>query len=179
MNTHAIVVEYDPAWPQMFAKLAAVLASTLGIMACAIHHVGSTAIPGMLAKPILDIDIELVSHVSVVVVSEVLATLGYQSKGEQGVPDRFAYRRESPAVPFSTKCSVWPQHHLYVCPYGSRELARHLLFRDKLRCSEALRQQYIQIKCEALLRANGVRQVYVDEKQRLGSDFFRQVLDEL
>ena len=54
-----IVVEYDPVWPRKFADLADVLAPVLGDLARGIHHVGSTAIPGMSAKPILDIDIEL------------------------------------------------------------------------------------------------------------------------
>jgi GrpB-like predicted nucleotidyltransferase (UPF0157 family) len=69
-------------------------------------------------------------------------------------------------------------HHLYVCPHGSRELARQLLFRDRLRASEALRQEYIGIKREALRRAGGVRQVYVDEKAKLGDTFFRRVLSD-
>lgn len=122
----------------------------------------------MPAKPILDIDVELVPAVPVEAASAVLASLGYEYEGELGVVGRHAYRHVSPAVPFSRRRTVWPHHHLCVCPHGSIELARHLLFRDKLRSSEALRQEYMELKQEALRRAGSVRQVYVDEKARLG-----------
>ena len=81
-------------------------------------------------------------------------------------------------MPFSQHRAVWPHHHLYVCPHGSRELARHLLFRARLRGSAALRQEYLELKQEALRSAAGVRQVYVDEKARLGEAFFHKVLDD-
>jgi GrpB-like predicted nucleotidyltransferase (UPF0157 family) len=109
-----IIVEYDPAWLRQFEALAAVLAEAMGKLAVQIHHVGSTSIPGMAAKPVLDIDIEL---------------------------------------------------------------ARHLLFRDKLRRSAALRSEHLQLKQACLERANGERQVYVDEKERLGTAFFNKVLN--
>ena len=170
------MVEYDPAWPREFDALAAVLTPALGPLARSIHHVGSTAIPGMAAKPLLDIDIELAPGVSILAASEALAPLGYQYEGDLGVKDRYAYRRLSPAVPFSQGRAAWPSHHLYVCPHGSAELARHLLFRDRLRTCSSLLRQYLDLKHEALRRAKGVRQVYVDEKARLGEPFFRKVL---
>ena len=131
----------------------------------------------MLAKPILDIDIELAPDVPVAAASAVLASLGYEYEGDLGIADRHAYRNVSPAVPFSKQRTVWPCHHLYVCPHGSIELARHLLFRDKLRSSEVLREEYRELKQVALRRAGGVRQVYVDEKERLGAAFFHRVLN--
>jgi GrpB-like predicted nucleotidyltransferase (UPF0157 family) len=172
----SIVVEYDPAWPEAFDALAAVLAPVLGPLAKAIHHVGSTAIPGMAAKPVLDIDIELAPGATVAAASEALARLGYEYQGDKGIKDRYAYRQTSASVPFAEGCQAWPSHHLYVCPHGSAELARHLLFRDRLRADPALLREYLELKHEALQRANGVRQVYVDEKARLGDAFFRKVL---
>jgi GrpB-like predicted nucleotidyltransferase (UPF0157 family) len=176
MNADSIVVEYDRAWAHEFDALAAVLASALGDLARAIHHVGSTAIPGMPAKPVLDIDIELAPDVPVAAASQALARLGYEYQGDLGVKDRYAYRRVSPPVPFSQGRAVWPVHHLYVCPHGSAELARHLLFRDRLRACPALRQEYTELKYEALRRANGVWQLYVDEKAHLAEAFFPKVL---
>lgn len=172
----AIVVDYDPVWPESFDRLAAVLAPALGGLAAAIHHVGSTAIPGMAAKPVIDIDIELVPGVCLEAATAVLQLLGYVYQGDQGIPDRYAYSRRSPDVPFTEARPIWPAHHLYVCPSGSAELARHLVFRDKLRASPELRQAYLELKQAALARAQGVRQIYVDEKARLGETFFREVL---
>lgn len=171
-----IVVDYDPAWPGEAEALIAVLCPVLGRLAAAIHHVGSTSIPGMMGKPVLDIDIELVPGTSVEAASEALATLGYDFRGDLGIPDRYAYGRPTPDVPFSAARTVWMAHHLYVCPHGSAELARHLRFRDRLRASAALREEYAAIKREALRVAQGVRQTYVDEKARLCDDFVARVV---
>jgi GrpB-like predicted nucleotidyltransferase (UPF0157 family) len=171
-----IVVPHDPAWSTEFAALAAVLQHTLGKLAVAIHHVGSTSIPGIAAKPILDVDVELAPGATVDAASAALAPLGYVSEGDLGIPERYSYRRSSASVPCSKTRSAWQHHHLYVCTHGSAELARHLRFRDRLRQNDTLRREYLDLKAEALRRAVGVRQVYVDEKARLGADFFARVL---
>lgn len=176
LNDYAIVVAYDPEWTAEFEALRAVLARMLGALALDIHHVGSTSIPGMFAKPVLDIDIELAPGVSIAAVTAALEPLGYQYEGEKGIPDRHAYKNVTPAVPYTPERARWMDHHLYVCPHGSAELARHLLFRERLRSSPELRQDYIELKRECLRRANGERQVYVDEKERLGTAFFNKVL---
>lgn len=177
MNTHPIVVDYDPAWPVEFEVLKAVLARVVGPLALEIHHVGSTSIPGMIAKPVLDIDIELAPGVSIAAVTAALEPLGYRYEGEKGIPDRHVYQNVTPAVPYSPERAAWIDHHLYACPYGSAELDRHFLFRAKLRESAALRQEYMDLKHECLRRANGERQVYVDEKECLGMAFFNKVLN--
>lgn len=157
MSDNPIVVEYDPAWPRQFEAIAAVLADAMGALAVRIHHIGSTSIPGMAAKPVLDIDIELAPGVTVAAATAALEPLGYKYEGEKGIPDRHAYKNISSAVPYSPECATWLDHHLYVCPHGAAELARHLLFRDKLRNSAALRQEYLELKQECLRRARGER----------------------
>jgi GrpB-like predicted nucleotidyltransferase (UPF0157 family) len=176
-NEKPLVVEYDPQWVEEFEALAVVLAQAFGSLANNIYHVGSTAIPGMIAKPVLDIDLELAPGVDVATATKILASLGYEYEGDLGIPDRYAYRNASPAVPFSECRTVWMHHHLYVCPYHSAELARMLLFRDKLRNSAELRKEYMEIKQDVLQLAKGVRQVYVDEKARVGHSFFQRVLN--
>jgi GrpB-like predicted nucleotidyltransferase (UPF0157 family) len=171
-----IVVEYDPAWASEFEAISSVLASALGPLATAIHHVGSTSIPGMCAKPILDIDIEMAPGAGIDAVSGVLATLGYTYEGEMGIVDRHAYRRLSPGVPYSELRPVWMEQHVYACPARSVEMARHLKFRDRLRASADLRHEYRELKDQALSMACGVRQVYVDEKEKLGNEFFERVI---
>lgn len=175
--SNPIVVECDPAWPREFESLTGVLAEALGSFALAIHHIGSTAIPGMIAKPTLDIDVELAPNAKLEDATAVLASIGYDYEGDLGIVDRHAYRAMSDAVPLCLHRQRWPHHHLYVCPHGSRELERHLKFRDSLRNSDALRQEYIQIKRDTLRRAKGDRRVYADEKAQIGEAFFRKVLD--
>ena len=176
-NMNAFVVEYDPKWVGEFEALASVIAESFGSLARNIHHVGSTAIPGMIAKPVLDIDIELAPAVDIATATKILTSLGYEYEGDLGIPDRYAYRNTLPGVPFSKHRTSWMHHHLYVCPYNSVELARMLLFRNRLRDSADLRKEYIEIKQSALRLAKGVRQIYVDEKARLGDHFFKRVLN--
>lgn len=176
-NVNSLVVEYDPKWIREFEAIASVIAEAFGALARNVHHVGSTAIPGMIAKPVLDIDVELAPEVDIATATKILTSIGYDYEGDLGIPERYAYRNTSPAVPFSKHRTSWMHHHLYVCPYSSAELARMLLFRDKLRDNADLRKEYREIKQEALRLAKGVRQIYVDEKERLGDNFFKRVLN--
>lgn len=176
-NKIPLIVDYNPKWVEEFEAISAVIAEVFGSRMSSIHHVGSTAIPGMTAKPVLDIDVELALGVGIATATEILAAIGYEYEGDLGIPDRYAYRNNSPAVPFSERRTSWMHHHLYVCPHNSAELARMLLFRDKLRGSAELRKEYLEIKQKALRLANGVRQIYVDEKARLGDSFFKRVLN--
>jgi GrpB-like predicted nucleotidyltransferase (UPF0157 family) len=176
-NENPLVVEYDPKWVEEFDQIAIVLRETFGSFMSRICHVGSTAIPGMAAKPVLDIIVELAPGVTIATATEILAPIGYEYEGDLGIPDRYAYRNSSPAVPFSKHRPSWMHHHLYICPYSTPEFARMLLFRDKLRNSMELRKEYMEIKQQALQRAQGIRQIYVDEKTRLGDSFFKRVLN--
>jgi GrpB-like predicted nucleotidyltransferase (UPF0157 family) len=175
-NTQPLVVAYDPGWVKEFQELSMALSAVLGKLAVGIHHVGSTSIPGMMAKPVLDIDVELAPRIDVGDATKALEKAGYEYEGELGIPERFSYKHGSAEAPFSAKRRVWMHHHLYVLPYQSKELQRMILFRDKLRKSGALRKEYAEIKRKALRSAEGVRQIYVDEKARIGDAFFKRVL---
>src|SRR4051794_37657484 len=121
-----IVQEYQPAWAAEFAQLRDVLAARLGPLATPIHHVGSTSIPGMLAKPVLDVDVEASEGVTVQQMTASLAGLGYIYEGDKGIADRHAYAQTCDRVPLVQPPRRWMRQHLYVCPAGSQELRRHL-----------------------------------------------------
>ncbi len=123
MANPVIVLDYDPRWPELFQSLRKRIAAALGDMAEAIEHVGSTAVPGLVAKPIIDIDVLLASEPMLPAATERLANLGYLHRGNLGVPEREAFR-----APVGD-----PPHHLYVCPPCSAEFRRHMAFRDYLR----------------------------------------------
>jgi GrpB-like predicted nucleotidyltransferase (UPF0157 family) len=95
----------------------------LGSIAVAIEHVGSTAVPGLAAKPIIDMDVVVASAGDVRVAIERLAALGYVHQGNLGIVGREAF--ETPAG--------LPAHHLYVCIHGGAALQNHLQVRDYLR----------------------------------------------
>lgn len=117
------VVDYDPAWPAAFERLRVSVWPVVEDIAVAIEHVGSTSVPGLAAKPVIDLDVVLRSgeHVSTAVAR--LATLGYAHLGDLGIDGREAF-----APPAGS-----PDHHLYVCPPDSPALANHLALRDHLR----------------------------------------------
>jgi GrpB-like predicted nucleotidyltransferase (UPF0157 family)/ADP-ribose pyrophosphatase YjhB (NUDIX family) len=129
------IAEYDPAWPERFRALADRAASALGDLVLAVEHVGSTSVPGLAAKPVIDMDV-VVRREDVDAAIGRLATLGYVHRGELGIPGRHAFR----APPGEAK------HHLYLCVAGSSGLTDHLRFRDHLRAHPNAAAEYATLK---------------------------------
>ncbi|MFN0096331.1 MAG: GrpB family protein [Dehalococcoidia bacterium] len=122
--SHIEVVTYDPAWPGWFEAIRNRVAPALEGAALAIEHVGSTSVPGLAAKPIIDIDVVVRDDDGAVAAAvAALATLGYVHRGDLGIPGREAF-----FAPAGTLA-----HHLYVCREGHASLRNHLVLRDYLR----------------------------------------------
>ncbi len=165
---------HDPNWTSTFATIRQVLQDALANtgITCDIQHVGSTAIPGLVAKPVLDIDIIIEDRELLPPVAAVLETLGYISKGDQGIPGRWTFRQSSFYTPFSTHGKPWMNHHLYVCTAGSLALKNHLLFRDALLASTELVEAYSTLKQSLVSDPSMSREKYT----RLKTDFILSVL---
>ncbi|RPH68521.1 MAG: GrpB family protein [Myxococcaceae bacterium] len=162
-----VVVPYDPGWPESFEALRTVLAAALGEVARAIHHVGSTAVPGLPAKPILDVDVEIASRTDLPESIRRLGPLGYRSVGELGIAGREAFDRLGPDVPRDGSGRSWPEHHVYVCASDATELRRHLLLRDFLRANPARAAEYAALKRALAVRHREDREAYTDQKSEL------------
>jgi GrpB-like predicted nucleotidyltransferase (UPF0157 family) len=122
------VVDYDPTWPTAFEAVRARVWSVVGDIAIAVEHVGSTSVPGLPAKPIIDISVVVPTKAAVTFAIERLSTLGYRHLGDLGIEGREAF----------ASSNMPPRHHLYVCPEDSLALKNHLIVREHLRtCSEA------------------------------------------
>jgi GrpB-like predicted nucleotidyltransferase (UPF0157 family) len=160
-----ILAKHSPAWAREFERLKAIYQEALGNLMLAIEHVGSTAIPGISAKPILDIDIVIEDYDTFLVVVEGLATLGYNHRGDLGIAQREAFKRKDERVPYSDSDEKWMAHNLYVCPKSSRELRRHIAFRDALLADPSARREYERIKQDIVRRACDVRAEYVRIKE--------------
>lgn len=133
-----LVVEYDPAWPLRFERLRREYAEAMaaaGVPVVAIEHVGSTAVPGLAAKPVIDCDI-VVDGQDVAVASQALAGLGFTPLGELGIPLRWAFKEPERLAATNT----------YVVVEGSLSLRNHLAVRDSLRADRGLREQYADVK---------------------------------
>ena len=144
MKTKRVIVEqYNEAWEQNFRQIKAELQEALGELALRIEHVGSTAVPGLSAKPIIDIDVVIRDRSLLCSVISRLEATGYQYEGDLGISGREAFTYEGK--------DHLQKHHLYVCPEDSAELRRHLLFRDYLRSHPEAVKEYSQIKEEGAL----------------------------
>jgi GrpB-like predicted nucleotidyltransferase (UPF0157 family) len=123
-------------------------------MAAAIEHVGSTAVPCLAAKPIIDMDVLLASQAMLPAAIDRLASLGYVHQGDLGIPEREAFL--APAGD--------PPHHLYVCPPHSAEFRRHIAFRDYLRTHPADAKRYGDLKIALAGRFREDRLAYTEAK---------------
>jgi GrpB-like predicted nucleotidyltransferase (UPF0157 family) len=154
-NDGAVLIQdYDASWPEVFANLAARVKAALGSLVVAVEHVGSTSVPGLAAKPVIDLDIILRSRADLQETIRLLALIGYHHEGDLGIAGREAFR--SPAGP--------PRHHVYVLAAGANELRRHLAFRDALRANNELRDRYAELKRSLAERYGNDRQSYTDAK---------------
>ncbi len=137
---HVVVLPYDAMWTDRFAEIKAEIENALGELALRIEHVGSTAVPGLSAKPIIDLDVVIRDSSAFEAAAAALEANGYHHEGNLGIPGREAFRYD---------CKEYLQkHHLYVCPQDSAELRRHLAFRDYLRMHPEEVREYSRIKEE-------------------------------
>ena len=133
-----IVLPYDAAWKTAFEDIKREIQYALADLIIGIEHVGSTSVEGLSAKPCIDIDIIIQDYTSFDKIVKKLANIGYVHEGKLGIENREAFR-------YSNKPHLMA-HHLYVCPQNSKELHRHITFRDYLRNNPEATRQYGQIK---------------------------------
>lgn len=132
-----VLLDYDPAWPEKFRRHAKILARALGSTALRIEHVGSTSVPGLAAKPIIDIDVLVPDSSDEGAYLPALVQAGYVLRVREG---------------------DWHQHrmfrtpeldvHVHIFSQGCVEFTRHLAFRDRLRTNEVDRLLYESVKRE-------------------------------
>jgi GrpB-like predicted nucleotidyltransferase (UPF0157 family) len=135
-----LVVPHDPKWSRKFEAEAKVIGAALGAAATAIHHIGSTAIPGIFAKPIIDMLVEATSVEAVDERAPLLEAMGYEVKGEFGIPGRRYFRKDNEAG--------IREYQIHAFAADSGEVARHLAFRDYLRSHPQAAGEYSQLKRE-------------------------------
>ena len=137
---HVVVLPYTDAWERDFQAIRTELEAALGDLALRIEHVGSTAVRGLSAKPIIDIDVVIRDYGVFSTVVSKLGEIGYTHEGDLGIAGREAFKYEGK--------EHLRRHHLYVCPQDSPELRRHLAFRGYLRTHPDAVREYSRIKEE-------------------------------
>ena len=153
-----LVEPYDPSWPLRFEAIRGFLESGLVGVDCAIEHVGSTAVPGMVAKPIIDVDI-VIGPGTFPGVKARLEALGYVHQGDLGLPGREGFDLVDADVR-----GRLATHHLYACEAGAYELRKHLAFRDFMRVHPEWRERLSRLKEALCVAHDNDRQAYIDGK---------------
>lgn len=138
MSRRIVVVEHDPAWRLAFEAEGKRIHRALGELVADLHHIGSTAIPGIFAKPIIDFLMVVTDIDELDERSSAMEGLGYEAKGEFGIPGR-RYFRKNDAFGKRT-------HHVHAFEVGSPEIERHLAFRDYMIAHPEAAQMYSELK---------------------------------
>lgn len=156
-----LVVPYDPQWPTQYEEERTKIIQALGDMIAGIEHFGSTAIPGLAAKPTIDILVLVEQLQPEEVYAKQLHSLGYIPQAFPGdAPDHVLLRKGHPRT-----------HHLHIVLQGSYEHRRHLAFRDYLRTHPETAHAYAEIKSSLAQRYPSDREAYSHAK----TDFVRTI----
>ncbi len=147
-------------WTDAYEAVRAELQGAFGAAALGYEHIGSTSVPGMLAKPIVDVLVSLAAGQPATAVVEAVEALGFEYRGEFGVAQRHFFARVG--------C------HVHAFRPGEGEWATHLLFRDFLRASPAARATYAEFKLRTAEAVQWDRLAYQQAKDRYVSEFLPQ-----
>ncbi|MBP0029241.1 GrpB family protein [Roseofilum sp. Guam] len=160
------VIPHDHQWQQMFELEAQEITKVLGENLVAIHHMGSTAIPNIYAKPIIDLLGEVKDMDKVDRYNAQIELLGYEAMGEFGIPDRRYFRKRN--------LEGIRTHHLHLFPVGSEQVNRHLAFRDYLIAHPQIAQQYSDLKRQLAREFPDNIEGYMDGKDGLIKEIDRK-----
>jgi GrpB-like predicted nucleotidyltransferase (UPF0157 family) len=152
---------YSPEWKTLYEEEERLLKDLISEYIIDIQHIGSTSIPGMIAKPILDIGIAIAYFEEGQKCIEPIESFGYEYKGENGIPERHYFVKGDPTT-----------HHLHIVEIDSEEWKKNITFRDALRKNDDLAKEYAKLKLNLAEKFKYNRVAYTDGK----TDFVNYVL---
>ena len=152
---HVEIVDYDPIWPRVFAYEAEAILEVCRTWITAVHHIGSTSVPGLAAKPVLDIVPVAATPVMCAGSITGMTELGYRQWGENGIPGRFYFDK---IVDGRTVV------HAHMFPSDHPDVRNHLRFRDYLKTHPDAARDYEALKRELASKQRGDRQAYTEAK---------------
>jgi len=155
-------MSHSELWHQLFAEEEAQLRNAIGAQVVAIEHVGSTALCGLSAKPIIDIAVAVRQIADAEKCVTQLEDIGYKSRGELGIPGRQYFTKGDPRT-----------HHLHMVELGSDLWRSHLLFRDYLRQHPEVAKEYENLKMELARKYTENREAYTEGKAAFIEDVLK------
>jgi GrpB-like predicted nucleotidyltransferase (UPF0157 family) len=163
-----VISEYDANWPVLFEEEACRLGAAFGTSALRIEHVGSTSVPGLAAKAVIDIQVSVVSLAPHGRYTDAMATLGYR---------HVALGDFDLVYPFFHKPAKWPgTHHVHLCEAGGEQEWTHLAFRNYLRAHPQVAARYEALKRELARTHDGSTPQSMEAYSLAKSEFVANVL---
>ena len=167
-NDKVSLSPYQNAWSKLFKEEKKRLEEVIGNDVLDIQHIGSTAVPGLSAKPILDIGVAVKSFEAAFALVSSIEELGYTYRGENGIPRRHYFVKGSPDK---------RTHHLHMFEKTNEEWTTHLLFRDYLRAHPEVAAAYQQLKEDLAAKHPNDRKAYTDGKHEFIQAVLRETLN--
>lgn len=147
-----VIEDYNPDWPNQYEQERNAIVAAIGPWIADIQHAGSTSVPGLAAKPVIDICIDLNTYPLPAEAIEAMQALGYEYRGEYGIAGREYFNKKSPR-----------RYHVHAYSPGNPEWDAHILFRDYLRAMPDAAMQYELLKRD-LAQRSADAYVYTDDK---------------
>ncbi|MBN1966463.1 MAG: GrpB family protein [Anaerolineae bacterium] len=160
--------EYNPEWPALFEQESARIAEAMGDEAVEIEHIGSTSVPGLRAKPILDILLVVEEFASVEHYQHLLEPLGYRHHFHEDEADRKFFWKGVPRT-----------HHLHIAEYATWEHQRHIIFRDYLRSHPEIAKLYEESKRQLAIEFHANRPAYTKGKTAFIKSIVMRAFEEI
>ena len=152
---HIEIVEYNPGWPRLFERESAAIREACGPRVVEVHHVGSTAVPGLAAKPVLDIMPVAAGPAEALEAVSRMTSLGYRYRGENGIAGRCYFDKAVDGRDVA---------HVHMFPAGHPAIRTHLAFRDYLRTHPQAARDYERLKRTLAVKHRNNREAYTDAK---------------
>ncbi len=169
-----LIEKYTSNWVRDFTDIKREIENGLCGAEYSIEHIGSTSVPNLDSKPIIDIDIIYSNQADFVKIKAGLEKAGYYHNGNQGIEDRDVFKRDGK---LTNGILDTIKHHLYVCIINSKALERHILSRDFLIKNDWARLEYQQMKYELAEKANQDRKIYAELKELKVNGFIDLIIE--
>lgn len=164
------MVPHDLNWRQEFDYEARCITEALGDTAVTVHHIGSTAIPNISAKPVIDILLVVQDHADLDAKQAAMEALGYETRGASGIPGRRFFRRDNKDGDRT--------HQVHAFEAGSSQIARHLAFRDYMIAHPDIAQEYSELKQKLAAEHPNDIEAYMDGKEAFIQEIDRRAAEQ-
>lgn len=169
-----LIEKYTSNWITNFEDLKREIESGLIGIECQIEHIGSTAVPNLDSKPIIDIDIIYENESEFEIIKLGLIKIGYYHNGNQGIEKREVFKRDGKSIQEILDTIT---HHLYVCLKNSKAVERHILSRNFMKKNDWARLEYQEMKYELAEKANQNKKLYAELKELNVNDFIDSIIE--